>query len=570
MKNKESRTKFWMRKWQEVRWSYFRNLKVGDTFDTSVNNHNQMVDRLGDIIFWYRTDKGKEGIYFITKVVSEPKKDDAYQNGYSISLQVIKTIVNNPIKLEKSDFNNLIKDINAKGQGGANTNLLQKYEPEKLYELLKGNEAIEVKDIIKDIDSKELEDIIEIKDKNINDGKMFNPFLDMNLVRNEVRHLSFLTNLLNPNGTHHQGTLFLELFIKGILNYHSQNDNKYLTSFCDSENIYVQTEKTTPKGRIDIWLENDDFIIAIEGKTESKDSKNQLIKYDEYLQTLDKPYLLIYLTIFGEEPQNNYPDNLQLMDFYEDIITFIKLSLENESIPDKIYETLNEYYNSMIVYLNNFSHTWSYELDLIKEITKDEDSYKKFENIKNNYFYNTKKYKYTVVEDIANVFEKAKAKLERDFLSELSLALDEELEKKSFYFSGEKSNILVEENPDSIYVDINKDVELILQRRQARSLDVSKNEYVKTVQLTGSVLTYINNDSNQEIIFHIINDSFGLNIIIDKVTGENTVNRSSFEIYDESILHSSNINQLLNKKYMKDTIGKYHIKILNILKEIEI
>lgn len=566
MENTEAMSKFWMRKWQEARWTYFKDLKVGDIFDTSVKNRHQMADRLGDIIFWYRTDKGKEGIYFITKVVSEPKKDDAYNNGYSMSLQVIKTIVNNPVKLNKSDFNNLIQDINAKFHAGSNTNILEKYEPEKLYELVKGNEAIEIKNIKKKIDSKDLKNIEEIRDININDGKMFNPFLDMNLVKNEVRHLSFLTNLLNPSGTHHQGTLFLEIFIERILNYHIQNENKYLINFCNCENIYVQTEKSTPKGRIDIWIENDNYIIAIEGKTESKDSKNQLNKYDEYLQTLDKPYLLIYLTIYGDEPLNNYPDNLQLMDFEDDIMTFIRNVLKQESIPDKIYDTLNEYYNSMIVYLNNFSHTWSYELDLINEITKDEHSYKKFENIKNNYFYNTLKYKYTVVEDIANVFEKAKAKIERDFLAKLSNELDSKLENQKFYFSGE-SNILVEKNPYDVDVDINKDIELILQKRQARSLDVSKNEYEKTVQLTGSVLIYTNNEYNKEINLYIIKDPFGLNIIIDQVTGENTVHRNSYEIDDSNILHSSNINKLLDNKYMSDNIKKYCEEIIKILND---
>lgn len=249
MVNKEVMSNFWMRKWQEARWSYFKDLKVGDTFDTSVNNHNQMVDRLGDIIFWYRTDKGKEGIYFITKVVSEPKKDDAYQNGYSMSLQVIKTIVNNPVKLDKTDFNNLLKDIDAKGQGGANTNILQKYNPKKLYELVRGNEAIEVKNIIKEIDGKDLQTIEEIKAQNINDGKMFNPFLDMNLVKNEVRHLSFLTNLLNPNGTHHQGITFLEVFKNVLLDHYELDSDtkKYIQKFTDSENIYVQTKKIHQK-----------------------------------------------------------------------------------------------------------------------------------------------------------------------------------------------------------------------------------------------------------------------------------------------------------------------------------
>ena len=102
----------------------------------------------------------------------------------------------------------------------------------------------------------------------------------------------------------------------------------------------------------------------------------------------------------------------------------------------------------------------------------------------------------------------------------------------------------------------------ILQKRQARSLDVSKNEYEKTVQLTGSVLIYTNNEYNKEINLYIIKDPFGLNIIIDQVTGENTVHRNSYEI-----LHSSNINKLLDNKYMSDNIKKYCEEIIKILND---
>jgi len=564
MLNQTIKSKYWMRKWQKERWQDFKSLKVGDIFDTSVSNHHQMKDKIGNIIFWYRTDKGKEGIYFITKVISEPKKDDAYQNGYSMSLQVIKTIINNPVQIKRNDFNNLMGDIADKGQGGGNTNILEKYEPEKLYELVKGNEAIEIQDIKKDIDIKDLEIIRQLKEENINEGLMFNPFLDMNLVRNEVRHLSFLTNLLNPNGTHHQGISFLKLFIENILNYHIQNNNQYLKNFFDSENIYVQTEKNTGNGRIDIWIENDKYIIAIEGKTESVDSKNQLNKYDDYLKQQNKPYLLIYLTIFGEDPKNSYPKDLLSMDFYEDIMTLISKSLELK-LPNKINETLKEYYNSMIVYLNNFNPTWSYELDLIDEITKNEHSYKKYESIKNNYFYNIEKYKYSVVEDIAHVFEKAKAKIERDFMSELSDQIDLELEKIGFLFSN-NSNILIEENPDNI--DINRDIELILNKRKARSINLDKLEYEKIVNLTGSVLSYENNSSEEHIICYIIFDSYGLNLIIDKDIGEDNVNRDSFEIANFHLLHSSNIHKLLNKNYMSSEIEKCRLKIINAIKYI--
>jgi len=184
MTNHENKSKYWMRKWQEQRWSDFRELEVGSVFDTSVSNHVQMENSIGDRILWYRSDKEK-GIYFAAEIIAEPKQDDAYQNGWSMSLRVIKTLIKNPIKLEKSDFNNLMQDIDAKGQGGGTSNILEKYEPEKLWELVLGHEKIILDNLDIDIDKKDLEIIEDIKTKNINNGKMFNPFLDMNILPQE-------------------------------------------------------------------------------------------------------------------------------------------------------------------------------------------------------------------------------------------------------------------------------------------------------------------------------------------------------------------------------------------------
>jgi len=571
MKNLESKSKYWIRKWQEKRWTDFRELEIGSIFDTAVSNHVQMADRVGDIIFWYRTDKNKKGIYFVTQVIAEPKKDDAYQNSWSMSLQVIKTLVDNPVIPEENGFKDLIQKIDGKFQGGANYNLSNDENPERLWELVVGNKKTMLDDIKININEEDLEVIEDIKTKNINDGKLFNPFLDMNLVKNEVRHLSFLTNLLNPNGTHQQGTLFLKLFIDRILNYEIQQDNQYLQNFCEEENIYVQTEKSTPNGRIDIWIENDKYIIAIEGKTETVDSKGQLKKYNEYLKTKNKPYLLIYLTKFGEEPTNEHPKNLQLMDFDDDIMTFIKNSLEIETVPDKIDETLNEYYNSMITYLYDFNDTWTYELDIIEEITKDKESYLKYENIKNNYFYDTKKYKYSVVEDIANVFEKAKAKIERDFLSELSDNLDEDLKKDGFVFSV-ISSILVNNFQDNI--DINFDINMIFEKRKNRTASFEKDEIDSIREKTGIEIIYINEISDSEYLrLTILNDIYGLNVYFNHVKDDECINffeGQHIKLLSSDIFYSSNLHKLLDDKYTLKLINNCKEKLFINLKNIDI
>ena len=406
------------------------------------------------------------------------------------------------------------------------------------------------------IDEKDLEIIESIKNKNINDGKIFNPFLDMNLVKHEVKHLSFLTNLLNPNGTHFQGISFLELFLNTILNYESQENNKYIQNFCNNENIFVQTEKVTPNGRIDIWIENDEYIIAIEGKTESTDSKGQLIKYDEYLKQQDKPYLLIYLTKYGEEPKNEYPQNLQLMDFNDDILSFIDNALEIEILPKKIHETLNEYYNSLITYLNDFSDTWSYELDIIDEITKDKQSYLTYENIKNIYFYDTQKYKYSVVEDIANIFEKAKAKIERDLLSEIDAKCNDILSKNGFQLSDDSDLCLINSLEGNNF-DINK----VLEVRKSRTASF-ENDDIDTIKAnTGINLPYIGNS----YIINIVNDIEGLNIYISEFEQDTMIKQKNIHCLEADVFNTTNLKKLFDENYKNNLIEKCFKKLQELI-----
>ncbi|MGB5793802.1 PD-(D/E)XK nuclease family protein, partial [Poseidonibacter sp.] len=354
MENKEKRSNYWLRKWQTNRWEDFETLEVGAVFDTSVSNHVQMRGTIGDRILWYRSDKD-QGIYFATEVIAEPKQDDAYQNGWSMSLRVVNTLVSNPVKLKKSDFNNLIADVDAKYQGGSTSNILEKYQPEKLWELVIGNEKATLKDFdTVEINNKDLENIEKIKLNYINKSAYaFNPFLDINLAKSEVRHLYFITNLLNPQGSHLQGNKFLKTFIEELLLHNDIQDRDYLEDFCNHENIHVEVEYSIPKGRIDMWIENDDYVIAIEGKTETKDSKGQLKKYDdflkEYCQERDKKYLLCYLTKYADAPEYNEVEDIKLLGFNQDILPFIG-KVKNEELPDRLKYFIEEYYYALVIY----------------------------------------------------------------------------------------------------------------------------------------------------------------------------------------------------------------------------
>jgi len=562
MANKENKSIYWTRKFQEAGWSDFRELEVGSVFETSVSNHVQMADRIGDIIFWYKSDSDK-GIYFITQVISAPYPGDN-NTGHWMDLKILKTIIDNPVKPEQHKIlNKLMEKINKMGQGGSTYNLTFEDEPEKIYDLIKGNEEIELKqDGIANIKSNDLKDIENIKEEYLQEWDLFNPFVDTDLAKSEVRHLNFITNLLNPNGSHMQSDKFLKQFVEDLYSNDIFKDNKYLKTFCDNPNIKVQTEKSIPNGRIDMWLENDEFIVAIEGKTETEDHDGQLMKYDEFLQKQNKPYLLFYLTKYGDEPKYERPKNSYLMGFDDFIVTFIENILDLENLPEKINFIVSEYRDALNIYLHKLDINWKYKLNIVNEIIKDKNSYIKYEHITRNFYRDMDKYKNSVVEDIANSFELAKAKIERNFFGELLKNISADLEKDGF-------NLYSKFDEDGL--DLAIDLHSISQARIKRLSIYNENENLRDIT---SFKIYFKNDidDNEYLSLGIQNDYFGFYIFLHHMKDDEEVNFFEKEdvIIEPNIFYSNNISEFLDKEYMSKYVKECKTKILSELKQIEI
>jgi hypothetical protein len=135
-----------------------------------------------------------------------------------------------------------------------------------------------------------------------NSGKHFNIFSVMKMESDEVyTHSAIIGELLNPKGSHGQGSVFLKLFfeeIEELLNFNS----------FDFDNASVLVEKSkrntnnekTEGGRVDIVIEdkNGKNIIVIENKIYAQDQEGQLVRYIKEYPNCK----LLYLTLFGTEP----------------------------------------------------------------------------------------------------------------------------------------------------------------------------------------------------------------------------------------------------------------------------
>lgn len=197
--------------------------------------------------------------------------------------------------------------------------------------------------LIKLISSNDL-DILESK---LNQLNIFNI---LKLSEYEIRHSNFLAWLLDPNENHKLKDLFLKKFIIKILRSYNKYDFKldYIKLFnYDLSDLVVIREKYN----VDLLLisKKNKFLIIIENKWNSRESKNQLNKY---LNTISEKYPLfdiipVYLTKYGVEPSNNK----YVIISYEDVYDILDFIVNLKDIDIKVIDVIKQYYDLLKVSL---------------------------------------------------------------------------------------------------------------------------------------------------------------------------------------------------------------------------
>lgn len=124
----------------------------------------------------------------------------------------------------------------------------------------------------------------------------YNIFNILNITDKEVAMCRFLTDLLNPEGAHGCGILFLKSFLQNVLNINHLNDLLLTHTHVINEFILDNDR------RIDIVIQNSRVFIPIEVKIYASDQAGQCYDYYEYAKSHDENTQLVYLTRFGSEP----------------------------------------------------------------------------------------------------------------------------------------------------------------------------------------------------------------------------------------------------------------------------
>ena len=110
------------------------------------------------------------------------------------------------------------------------------------------------------------------KQRGLNDYNM------VNVVRKENAEVGMRSNviysLIDPNGLHYQDDLFLQIFIKDVLE---------INDFGDILSVQAE-ESTNEKGRVDFTIKSSKYYIGIEMKIDAGDSDNQISHYFKDLE----------------------------------------------------------------------------------------------------------------------------------------------------------------------------------------------------------------------------------------------------------------------------------------------
>jgi PD-(D/E)XK nuclease superfamily len=190
------------------------------------------------------------------------------------------------------------------------------------------------RELINNFDFEKLE--LELKTPNI--------FKILNISRNEIRHSNFLGWLLDPNGNHGLGKLFLLKFIREIASSEIANEIDELEiSNLNFDNVEIRREWKN----IDLLIIFESTVVCIENKVDSKDHSNQLLKYNEIIKEhfTEKKKIFTYLTPHGEEPKSKFGKENYTLYSYQQIIEHLDkiIEIHGHSINPSVFQYIKDY-----------------------------------------------------------------------------------------------------------------------------------------------------------------------------------------------------------------------------------
>jgi hypothetical protein len=227
-------------------------------------------------------------------------------------------------------------------------------------------------------------------------GERFNVFSTLRLDAQENSHSLFLAELLNAEGSHAQGDLFLKEFLD-VLNSrlpgkNTEEETSRFGSFKTSESqaiteYHIGFINGDEGGRIDILIRDKaGKEIIIENKIYAHLQDRQLHRYKNYAK--DKGSPILFLTLFPNDfaevvKEFSGEANLIKISYKEEILDWLERCLQLATGLPLIRETISQYINLLKQLTHqNTSNKMSHEIAAL--ILQDRASYDSYCMLKNN------------------------------------------------------------------------------------------------------------------------------------------------------------------------------------------
>lgn len=214
-------------------------------------------------------------------------------------------------------------------------------------------------------------------------GERFNIFNDLGFMSDEVHlHSMFLSNLLNPKGSHGQRGKFLEAFLKMLQKTFPaiSVDSLELDTVITSVEVekYIGRQTDSEGGRIDIYLTDGKHSIIIENKIYASDQHHQMLRYWNYGMSqkgddTEKSFVLIYLTLDGCSPSKESlgedlkENDIVCLSYKNDIRGWLDRCVELSSRTPLVRETINQYISTIDILTNNVMEDNKELLDILSK-----------------------------------------------------------------------------------------------------------------------------------------------------------------------------------------------------------
>lgn len=302
-------------------------------------------------------------------------------------------------------------------------------------------------------------------------GENFNIFQILNMSTSEVSlHSKLIAELLNPNGSHDQGILFLKLFIDecGLTDF-------LLDAELEQTNVAIEVsvgkidENYESGGRIDIVLKfNNGEIILIENKIYAEDQYNQLVRYKQAYPNAK----IVYLNLWGDNEEIKEVGGLNKSEFiwisYKDnVANWLTNSLkEVYNRPNIIY--ILEHYLKTVKTITNQNTNSIMNKEIIDIILKSESNLTSAFEI-SNVLHEVRKQ--TAQKLINQIQTKIFTALPEEF--ELNLIEDHAIGKKEEW-AGYK--LFIETIPFNLFIHFSNDYDNLLVGLKAENSDKQEDD----------------------------------------------------------------------------------------------